>query len=499
MNLILAPTPAEWMSFFAIFIGLGLFIGSAEFMRSRFHGSPEITRKLVHIATGVLICFTPWFFVSGIPPMLLAVLFTVINLSAIRLGVLKGIHGTNRVSFGTVYYPFSFFVLVVLCWDTSAYIITISMLILAISDAAAAIVGENLASPTVYYLTSDKKSVEGSAVMFVVTFIIAYFGIINLVPAAAALALPPALIAFALAAFVTAWEAISSKGLDNLMIPLSAGFVLDYCITPAAHHHPEQFAAGIGFGLIIAVVSHRLRLLTAGGAVATFLMAAVIFGIGGWLWTMPILTFFLASSLLSKLGGKRKLQYELLYEKSSMRDAGQVAANGGIASVLVALWYMFPSMTFVYTGFVGAIAAATADTWGTEIGTLAGGTPRSIVSFKRVEKGTSGGVSIIGLAGGLVGAALIAASALLFPQPQAIRNFAAVMVAAGLAGTLTDSVLGATLQAQFHCTGCGKTTERRDHCSASTTHVRGLRWMNNDVVNLACAVAGGVVAILFYI
>jgi len=499
MKLFLIPTTAEWMSFFAIFIGLGVFIASAEFLRSRFHGSPEITRKLVHIATGVLICFTPWFFVSGVPPMLLAALFMVINFTAIRLGVLKGIHGTNRVSFGTVYYPFSFFVLVLLAWDTAPYFITISMLILAFGDAAAAIVGENLVSPNVYHFTSDKKSVEGSAVMFIATFVIAYFGIVYLVPAGTQLALSPLLIALALSAFVTAWEAISSQGLDNLTVPLAAGFVLDYCITPMAHHHPEQFMAGIGFGLVIAVVAHTLRLLTAGGAAATFLMAAIIFGIGGWLWTLPILVFFLASSFLSKLGGKRKRQYELLYEKSNMRDAGQVIANGGVATVLVVLWYMFPSMAFVYTGFVGAIAAATADTWGTEIGTLAGGTPRSIVSLKNVEKGTSGGVSVIGLAGGVLGAALIAATAMLFPQPQAIGNFAAVMVAAGLVGTLTDSLLGATLQAQFHCANCGKTTERRDHCSTSTRLVRGLRWMNNDVVNFACAAVGGAVALLYYI
>jgi uncharacterized protein (TIGR00297 family) len=499
MRLFLPPTSTEWITFGLIFCGLGLFIAVAEVLRSRFNGSPEITRKLVHIATGVLICFTPQLFVSGIPPMLLASAFMIINFTAVRMGLLKGIHGTNRVSFGTVYYPFSFFILILLSWEKAPAYLSISMLILAFADAAAAIVGENLKAPHVYYLTSDKKSIEGSATMFIVTWLVAYVGMNMFLPPETVMLLPASVLALAIAAFVTAWEAISSQGVDNLTIPLSAGFVLDYCLTPLPHHHPVQFLYGIIFGIAIAAVSHRFRLLSASGAVATYLLAAIIFGIGGWLWTMPILVFFIASSLLSRIGGNKKSMYEALYEKSSMRDAGQVAANGGIAAVFVLIWYMFPSMVIVYIGYVGAIAAATADTWGTELGTLAGGNPRSIVSFKEVEKGTSGGVSLAGLAGGALGALCIAGSALIFSEPKSIGSLAAVTVAAGIIGSLTDSILGATVQAQYQCASCKKLTERVQHCTSPTTHVKGVTWMNNDRVNLACAAAGGVAAMLFYL
>src|SRR5208283_4704858 len=92
---------------------------------------------------------------------------------------------------GTVYYPLSFLILVLLCWDTLPQIISISILILGLSDAAAAIVGENLSSPHVYYLTSDKKSLEGSAAMFATAFLVVAFlldtsfglkGTLNLTP-----------------------------------------------------------------------------------------------------------------------------------------------------------------------------------------------------------------------------------------------------------------------------------------------------------------------------
>jgi len=113
------PTNTEWSYFSFIFLGLGTFIVVAELVRKALHWSPEVTRKLVHISTGVLIFFAPQIFNSGIPAILLAVSFIAINFAAIEFGLLKGMHGTNRRSYGTVYYPLSFLILVLLCWDSA--------------------------------------------------------------------------------------------------------------------------------------------------------------------------------------------------------------------------------------------------------------------------------------------------------------------------------------------------------------------------------------------
>jgi uncharacterized protein (TIGR00297 family) len=499
MTLFLPPTPHEWVLFLCIFIGLGFFIITAEFIRAALHGSPEITRKLVHIVTGALICFAPRMFVSGVPPMILAASFMVINFTAIRFGLLKGIHGTNRASFGTVYYPFAFFVLVLLAWDRAPFIITISMLVLALGDAAAAIVGENVRRPHLYYLTSDGKSLEGSAAMFLVTLGVTFAGLIVFAPGP--LPLPPIAIACAVALVATAWEAISSQGTDNFTVPLSAGFVLDLLSTPLPHHNPPQFMLGLVLALAIATVSFRLKFLTASGAVATFLLASVIYGIGGWMWTVPMVTFFAASSMLSKIGSKKKLEAESLYDKSSRRDAGQVAANGGLAGAVIMIWYLFPEATIAaYAGYIGAIAAVTADTWGTEAGTLLSRAPRSIVTGNTVPPGTSGGVSMAGLAAGVAGALLIGLSAAAFLDGSLRTGpFVGSIIAAGFVGTLVDSLLGATVQARYCCGSCGKETERTVHCGDATTHAKGLTWITNDLVNWACAAAGCVAAVLLYL
>ena len=68
----------------------------------------------------------------------------------------------------------------------------------------------------------------------------------------------------------------------------------------------EQLLTGIVFALIISLVSFRFKVLSSSGSVATFLLAAIIYGIGGWKWTIPILIFFITSSLLSKIGKIQK-------------------------------------------------------------------------------------------------------------------------------------------------------------------------------------------------
>ncbi|MCX6137705.1 MAG: DUF92 domain-containing protein [Ignavibacteriales bacterium] len=497
MKLILPPTGDEWLLFALIFLALGCFVGAAELIRKKMHWSAEVTRKTVHIAVGVLIYFAPQLFTSGIPAILLALVFSIVNMLAISLGLLKGMHGTNRRSYGTVYYPFSFFILVMLFWNTHAAIISIAILILALGDAAAAIVGEDLEHPHTYRLTSDKKSIEGSATMFVVTFLVTILGLHFHPFARVDNLLLVVETALATALFVTAWEGIASQGFDNLTVPLSAAFVLHFMLVGGAGRVPADLLLALTLGIGIGIAAYYFRFLSLSGSVATALLATIVYGIGGWPWTTPILAFFIVSSVLSKFGKARKKRFDLMFEKTDRRDAGQVAANGAVPGLLILAWYCFPQWSFWYPSYLAAIAAATADTWGTEIGILAKGNPRSILTLKHVETGTSGGVSLPGFIGGAAGALFIATAGFISMGLPLTATGLLRIVAAGVIGSLVDSALGATLQSQYRCTVCGKITERTQHCSQATTLFRGLKFIDNDVVNWCCAVAGAIAAVVF--
>jgi uncharacterized protein (TIGR00297 family) len=254
----------------------------------------------------------------------------------------------------------------------------------------------------------------------------------------------------------------------------------------------DQFLLGALFGLLVAIISYAARFLTKSGALATFVLAVVIYGIGAWELTAPIVTFFATSSILSKMGKTKKLEFNQMFEKSGTRDWAQVFANGGVAGGL-ALLSAFFTVQQLYPLYLGAIAAAAADTWGTEIGVLARGRVISIVSFSPVPAGTSGGISLFGTLGGALGAMTVAVSG--YAWYGEIRT-ALIVAIAGIAGSLADSLLGATLQARFRCSVCGAETERTEHCGQEAEINGGVYWIRNDVVNVSCTLVGAIVACL---
>lgn len=217
--------------------------------------------------------------------------------------------------------------------------------------------------------------------------------------------------------------------------------------------------------------------LTPGGGAAALLVGGTVWWGLGWRGVIPLFAFLLSGSLLTRLATGA----------SPRRTARQVVANGGVAA-LAALLGRWPEAA-------GALAAATADTWATEIGTFSPSPPRLITTGARVAPGSSGGITSLGTAGGMAGALAIAAISALAAPVLGWRG-AAVAAAGGAVGMLVDSLLGATVQARFACPVCGMVTERAvgEGCHGSVELVRGVGWLDNDAVNLAGSLAGALLA-----
>ena len=252
-----------------------------------------------------------------------------------------------------------------------------------------------------------------------------------------------------------------------------------------------QFLTGLVCAAVVGMGAYRARSLSRSGALAAILVGTVVFGIGGWQWAVLLLAFFISSSALTRAFKNRKRGLNEKFSKGGQRDAGQVFGNGGLATLFAGLHYFYPTSAWVWLAFAASLAAVNADTWSTELGVLNPHPPRMITNPGRiVEKGTSGGVSLMGTLAALAGSALIGALAVLFP-PMSTPWLAGVLVTlAGFLGALFDSLLGATIQAIYHCSTCDKETERHHlhTCGTPTVRIRGWAWLNNDLVNLGCAV-----------
>lgn len=261
-----------------------------------------------------------------------------------------------------------------------------------------------------------------------------------------------------------------------------------------------QLLVGLLLGVLIGYLAYRGHALTLQGFWAAALVGGLVFGFGGVIWGILLLLFFFSSSAFSHAFTKHKARLNEKFAKGSRRDEGQVLANGGLAALLALFYALLRSPEWVWIAFVGAMAAVNADTWATELGVLSSGAPRLIINGKRVERGTSGGVSPLGYLAALGGALLIALGAVLFQHSLSPINLVSSITVAGLAGTTFDSFLGATFQAIYFCPTCLKETERHPlhACGTHTTLQRGWHWLNNDVVNFTCSLIGALTAVLIW-
>lgn len=261
-----------------------------------------------------------------------------------------------------------------------------------------------------------------------------------------------------------------------------------------------QLMLGFLLALVIALLAYQLKSLDRSGSIAAAIEGTLIFGLGGFEWAILLLAFFVSSSLLSKMFKSRKKKFQEKFDKGSRRDAMQVLGNGGLPALFAVFHFFFPDTLWVWLGFAAALAAVNADTWATELGVLNASHPRLITNWKvKVEKGTSGGVSIAGTLAALAGAGFIALLAALLPPQGAFLPVFFLVTLAGFLGALFDSYLGATVQAIYYCPVCEKETERHpEHlCGAETRYTRGFNWLSNDWVNFACAAVGVLVALMF--
>ncbi len=259
-----------------------------------------------------------------------------------------------------------------------------------------------------------------------------------------------------------------------------------------------QLLLGFLFAALIAFAAFRARSLSISGAWGALLEGTIIFGLGGWRWAVLLMAFFVSSSALTRLFGKKKSALNEKFDKGGTRDIGQVLANGAVASIFAGLHFFLPNAAWTWVLFASSLAAVNADTWATELGVLNPSLPRLITSWNTVESGTSGAVSIFGTLAATFGSALIAfLGALLNPTGNGYVVLMIILFS-GLIGSLFDSLLGATVQAIYRCPNCEKETEKHPlhSCGTPTIQVRGWNWLNNDMVNLGCALMGAAIGII---
>lgn len=265
---------------------------------------------------------------------------------------------------------------------------------------------------------------------------------------------------------------------------------------------PLEHVVYIFLALAVSVFALRRKALTFSAALGAFLLAVVLYLAGGPLFFILLMVFFFSSTFLSHFKASFKDSIEArIHAKSGPRDIVQVGANGGAALIMAVPFVLFQNPAYL-VAVAASFAACNADTWASEIGILSRKAPVSLITFKPVNPGLSGGVSALGLVASLGGSAAVALT-------YGFYQFAAgnsglllwsqvgIITVGGLLGSILDSLMGAAIQAKYISHETGELTEKPDHNNKPNQLHSGITFVNNDFVNFASSLLAAALVLIF--
>ena len=197
----------------AIAVWLGVVILIAVLTRQRWPDQQELSRKIIHIGTGAVVPMA-WFFAI---PTLVAVPFAVLVTLGIAINhrwrIVPAVEDVDRNSYGTVAYGLAITTLLILFWPGRADAVCAGVLVMALGDGLAGLVGRSVNS-TQWTVLSQTKSVAGTLTMALVSTLV-LIGLMLTDGNSIAWG-----VAVGISVMATALEQVSPAGVDNLTVPL---------------------------------------------------------------------------------------------------------------------------------------------------------------------------------------------------------------------------------------------------------------------------------------
>lgn len=364
------------------------------------HETNETLRKFLHIAIGfgaIALKYIPWRWAA-----LVCVVAAVANWLLLHRLVGKRVARHERGwDFGIVIYPVTVGVLIV-TFNWHIELAAIGWVLLAFGDGVATLVGR--AMPIARLPWNPAKS-WGGLLAFLVFGGAASFGI-----AAFFGVLQPLAVTIVVATVASAIAESLPLGVnDNITVPFAAGAALAVLgIEPMAPAVlPPILWGWIAANTVLAIVGYVARSVDLSGMLVGWLLGTIIIIGGGPALYVALLAFFVVGSLFTRIGYRRKAAAGLAQEKGGRRGGAHAFANVGVAAICAIACARGLGLIPLCMG-IAALATAAADTTASEVGQLIGRRTFLPLSFRRVERGTEGAISLEGTLAGILGGAIVA-------------------------------------------------------------------------------------------
>lgn len=439
----------------------------------------ECSRKIVHVMLFLVWIFIDIFFRHTLHQIIIAVVFLILNALSYKFKFYKSVERENENHLGTVYFAAAISVILAVAyfWRDFYYPSGISVFCLTFGDGFAALIGYHTKTR---HLRSH-KTLGGTIACFLATAVAVYlFSRFH--------RLGISVLGVIAIAMLTAILEMAENGLDNFTI-VGGTFLLSYGLMAAD-------AAALTVAVFVAVAVFLVVFLSGAiryaGAVLAMVMVFASLYFGGVFALLYLLSLYFTIFALSLLKGK------LLHlpKKEKGRDFWQILINGGLSLLFLLIYGIQKEEKFLLVSLI-AVGGCFIDSLSSDVGTLSAKAPYDPIKGRTVPRGMSGGVSVLGTGAALIGSGAIAL-AIGAGMGLSVRE-AALAGALVFAQTVVDTVLGSLLQAKYVCDRCGTPTEDRIHCNQPARLSGGVRWINNNVVNLIASVIITAIAAAVYL
>lgn len=441
----------------------------------------EFGRKLLHAGAFGILFIAKAFFVSFFHFTILCAVAAVFTFVAYKFRLIKSIERKHRTA-GEFFYCLSLLACsIALCFFPELFpSLVAAFAALSIGDGAASLFGKLIRSPKIHF----EKTLVGTIACILFTFLSLFLlKLVNYIELSYL-----TIVTLSLASGI--FELVG-KGLDNFTVPLSV-FVL--CALFTKFGQSLEIAVLIGEGVFL--VAFLSKFITYYGSLLAGLIGLLFYYFGGIfpiLYLIACYGVMLSTSLLKKL---KKVEEVKTIEKTKGKDFIEIFVNGFFSTLAIVLYGVLETPTLLLVSLI-TISSSFVDSLSSDVGALSKKAPRDIVTRKPVEKGISGGVSLLGTLAALLGSFGFGTAITLFVLPSPL--YIPLVSLTIFLGTLVDSILGSLLQAKYRCPVCGLQTEKRTCCEQVTLFEKGVPFINNDIINLLSSLAPFGVAFLFFL
>lgn len=455
---------------------LSVFI--AAFVVSRILKNNEISRNIIHIAAGMGWNIFKIFFPASIHAIIISSSLVLVTILTITKKV-KFVERNDK-SYGTLYYTTMMLIMSILGYKNKMLfdLFGISIMCLSCGDAFANIIGSKFGSIKIY----KKKSLQGTIsclfiCIIVITAEVNVYGIkLNI-------------IGILLLSLLSATTELFSGRFDNISIP-SVVYCFGYILITDGLNQKLLISLSIGAGMFIFALT--LKLLNINASYMLFYFITFLFYFGGLQAFISVMLIFSIIIFIEKICGYKINQItKPINKESGKRNEMQLSSNC-LAAVLAICLYGITNSRIFLLAFFSAIAETIGDSAASDLGILSKRQPFDICSFKKIQRGISGGITILGTSAGLLVCIFTGIIYISIYKGTLLNSL--IIISASFLGIILDSILGSAVQAKYQCSVCGKITEKTHHCQKDTLFLKGFQCIDNSRVNLICNFFSGILA-----